>query len=233
MSALAEIGHNQPPEVLAFEAHAANISDLYTEATGWLDGGKIETLGQAEAVEQLLDMARQASKAADDSRRLENEPFDRGKAEVQARYNPLLAKTDVIATGCKAVLKVWRDALAAEKARVAEEARQVAEAKARAAAEAARAADPSNLAQVARTEALIVDAQRAQKAATRAGKDTVKGLRTHYVPIMTDGVAAARHFWLTRRDACEAFFQSLAETEIREGKRTIPGFDVREEKRAV
>lgn len=233
MTAVATIGHNRPPEALAYEAHVANIADLYEEARNWLDGTKIETPDQAEAVERLLDLLRDGKKAADESRKVENEPFDRGKAEVQARYNPILKQADTAADGCKAVLKVWRDALAAEKARIAEQARKEAEEKARAAAEAARAASPDNLADVERAEALIQDAERAAKAAKKAGKDTVKGLRTYYVPVMVDGTAAARHFWQTRREACEGFFQQLAETEVREGKRAIPGFEVREEKRAV
>ena len=36
-----------------------------------------------------------------------------------------------------------------------------------------------------------------------------------------------------QREACEAFFLSLAETDVRAGKRQIPGFEVREDRRAV
>lgn len=229
----APIGHNEPPpEVGPFEAHKINIEDLYGEAKHWLDGEPIADAKQAEAVEQLLDMLREGEKAADEARRVENEPFDRRKAEVQARYNPILKQAKTAADACKAALAVWRNALAAEKAKAAEAAHKEAEDKARLAAEAMRQASGANLQEREDAERLVADAEHAARAAAKAGKDMVKGLRTYHTPVLTDGVAAARHYWQTQREACEAFFLSLAKTDVLQGKRQIPGFDVVEERRA-
>ncbi len=82
-------GHNQPPKT-PFEAAEDRIDLLHLEASNWFDGDAIENQGQADAVSKLLSDARQARKEADTSRKIENAPFDTGKAEVQRRYIPLL-----------------------------------------------------------------------------------------------------------------------------------------------
>lgn len=227
------IGHNKPPEPCPFEAHRINIEDLYGEAKNWLDGTPIADAKQAEAVEQLMDMLRKGKAAADDSRKVENEPFDTGKAEVQARYNPILKKADTALDACKAVRTTWLNALAAEKAKAAAKAQAEAAEKAQRAADAIRAANPTSLEDRERVDQAVAAAERAGRVAGFASKDTVKGLRTYWVPTLTNGVEAARHYWLTQREACEAFFLSLAKTDVLQGKRQIPGFDVAEEKRAV
>src|SRR4051812_953059 len=84
------MGANMSP----FDAHKVNIEDLFEEATAWLNGDGVNSEADAKAVDQLLDLAREARKAADEARKTENEPFDTGKAEVQARYNPILKRAD-------------------------------------------------------------------------------------------------------------------------------------------
>jgi hypothetical protein len=242
-----KIGGNNPP-LSPFDAHRVHIEDLYEEAKNWLDGEPIASAEQADKVSLLLDMIRKAEKAADESRVKENEPFDLGKAEVQARYAPLIGNTKAVkgktvlaADACKAALAPWLMAVEAEKRRVAEEARKQAEEAARVAAEAARAAAADDLAAQEEAAALFSEAEDAAKAAKRAESDKagahggsrVVTLRSYFAPVLTDGVAAARHYWADQREACEAFFLSLAETDVRAGKRQIPGFEVREDRRAV
>lgn len=247
-AAIAAIGHNNPPEDSPFDAIRVHIEDLYAEAKGFLDGEPIETQGQADAVSNLLNMIREAEKAADAQRVKENEPFDTGKAEVQARYAPLIGNTKAIkgktvlaSEACKAALQPYLAKLDAEKRAAAEAARLEAERLASEAAEAARAAG-ADLDAREQAEALLSDATAAQKAASAAAKDTAKAsggygraasLRTTYRPVMVDGVAAARHYWEVRREECEAFFQGLAKTDVLAGKRSIPGFDVIEEQAVV
>jgi hypothetical protein len=240
-AAVATIGHNQPPAD-PFEAIKVHIEDLYLEAKNWLDGEPITTQAQADEVGRLLDMIREAEKAADEARKEENRPFDEGKAAVQAKYAPLIAdtkavrgKTVLAAEACKAALAPWRQEQERIKREAAEKAQQEAEAAARAAAEAARAAQADDLEAKERADAAIREAEQAQKVAARADKaaTTGTGLRSYWTPTLTDGAAAARHYWTVNREACEAFFLSLAREDVRAGKRQIPGFDVIEERRAV
>lgn len=236
----ATIGHNGAPD--PFGAIKAHIDDLYAEAKNWLDGDPITTQAQADQVGRLLDMIREAEKAADEARKQENEPFDIGKAAVQAKYAPLIAdtkavrgKTVLASEACKAALAPWRQEQERIKREAAEAARREAEEKARIAAEASRMADAADLEARERADAAIRDADAAAKLANRADKaaTTGTGLRSHWSPTLTDGVAAARHYWGAEREKCEAFFLSLAKADVLAGKRTIPGFDVTEERRAV
>ena len=100
-------GHNQPPKT-PFEAAEGRIDLLHLEASNWFDGDAIETQGQADAVSKLLDDIRKAGKMAEAARKAEADPFDKGKAEVFARYEPMLGKgkskigkVDMIADICK------------------------------------------------------------------------------------------------------------------------------------
>lgn len=235
-----QIGANNPPD--PFGAISAHITDLYAEAKNFLDGDPITSEAMAAAVTDLLDQIREAEKAADDLRKEENKPFDEGKAAVQAKYAPLISdtkavkgKTVLAAEACKAALAPWRQAQEAAKQEAARKAREEAEAAARAAAEAMRATQVDDLAAREEAERLVREAETAAKQANRADKaaTTGTGLRSYWSPKLTDGTAAARHYWMTDRQACEDFFLSLANRDTRQGIRTIPGFEIIEERRAV
>lgn len=232
------IGANNPP-IDPFEAIRTHCDDLYAEARHWLDGAAITTEAEAEAVTRLRDMARDAFKAADEARVQENEPFDLGKAAVQAKYAPLIAKTTTakgsmvrMQDACNATLEPWRKAKAAEAAAAAEAARKEAEQQSAAAAEAARAA-AGDLGATEAAEALVQAASAAQKDAARAGKaaTTGLGLTTYYKATLTDQKAAVLHYMRDQPGEFIALVQRLADLDVRNGKRTIPGFAVTEEKR--
>lgn len=241
---VALIGHNGAP-LSPFEAHAANIEDLYAEAKNWCDGEPITTQAQADEVSRLLGMIREAENAAEETRKIEAKPFDDGKAEVQARYNPLIQKTTgktaLAALACKAALAPWLQKLENEKLASAAAARQAADEAAKLAAEALAAAAPDNLGAREAAEGLAKAAKKAGQAANRAEGDKAAAaglgravtLRSYWAPELTDGVLAARHYWAERRPECEAFFLTLAKTDVASGKRQIPGFVVTEDRRAV
>ncbi|WP_457849416.1 hypothetical protein, partial [Staphylococcus aureus] len=67
------------------------ISALYTEGKHWLDGSPVTTQVEADSVAKLLAMAREAANRADERRIAEKRPHDEAAAEVQARYNTLIA----------------------------------------------------------------------------------------------------------------------------------------------
>lgn len=239
------IGGNLPPEPTPFEAVRDRIADLFLEATNWADGAAVANQAQADEISFLIEQLRKAKGAADEQRKAEAKPFDDGKAEVQARYNPLIkdgtGKADLAISACKAALKPWLQQLEDEQKAVAAAARRVADELAAKAAAARASADASNLVDVAQAEELTQDAAGAahdakwasrRAAHARGGKRAIS-LRSYFEPKLTDGVAAARHYWLTRRADCEAFFLELARGDVAAGKRTLPGFDVVEDRRPV
>ncbi len=240
------IGHNNPPveiEPTPFEMSEVEIGDLYAEAKNWLDGEPVASQAQADGLSKLIDDLRRAAKLADERRVEENRPFDDGKAAVQARYAPLIADTKAVKG--KAVLAIdmakkalapWLQKLEDEKRAAAAKARAEADEKARIAQEALRASHVADLEKREAAEALLREAAAADAAATKAenskahatGGARAMGLRSVWRAEMTDGREAAGHYWRTRREEVDAFFQGLADADVRAGKRDIPGFLVLE-----
>lgn len=238
--ALAEIGHNNPPAD-PFDAFTAHIGDLFEEAKNFLDGEGVKTEGQADSVAKLLDLIRTASKDADKARSEEKKPHDEAGKAVQAKWKPLLERADLAVDACKKALAPWLQAKEAERRAAAEAARLEAERKAAEAAAAMAAADVSDLGAREQAEAMLKDAKKADQAANRVenarsqatGGARATTLRTYYRPELTDPSAALRHYVVAQPDALKLFLLNLAETDVREGKRTIPGFTVHEDQRVV
>lgn len=244
--AVAKIGHNQPPEPTPFELSKEAIQALFDEAKNWLDGDPVSTQGQADEVQKLLRMIQAAEKEADERRVKENEPFDAGKAEVQARYAPLIANTKttkgmtVLAVdACKKALAPWLVKIDEENRAKAEALRKEAEEKQRVAMEAMRQRD-GDLEASAKAEALVREAKDAETAARRAGnaKAQAKGegravtLRDYYTPEITDATTFARHVWTAHRSDMETFLAGMAAKLVAAGVHTIPGVTVHHERRA-
>jgi hypothetical protein len=247
-SGLPPKNHNNPPVDLnptPFEMSEVEIGDLYAEAKNWLDGEPVASQAYADALSKLIDDLRKASGLADDRRKTENEPFDAGKAEVQARYAPLIADTKAIKG--KAVLAIdmakkalapWLQKVEAEKQAAAAKARAEADEKMRLAQEALRASQVADLEKREAAEDMLREAAKSDAAATKAenskahatGGTRAMGLRSVWRAEMTDGRAAAGHYWQTRRPEVDAFFQGLADADVRAGKRAIPGFNVIEDR---
>lgn len=231
------IGHNRSP----FDLVTERIDTLNVEANNWLDGEAIETQGQADDVSKLLDEARKAKKEADDARKVEAKPFDDGKAEVQARYKPLLTKADTIADLCKKLLAPFLAKQEAEKRDAERKAREEAEAKAVAAQAAYKAAKDTDLAAREEAERLIEDAKIAERVAAKAAKDrgAAKGgtravtLRTHYEPEITDLREFGRYAWNEHPAEMREFLDHLARKLILAGKRELPGVTIHKQQRAA
>jgi hypothetical protein len=245
--ALAEIGHNNPPEPTPFEASRDEIDGLFGEAKNWLDGSGVQSQADADGVSKLLDMIRKATAAAEARRKAENKPFDDGKAEVQARYNTLIGDTKaskgkaVLASEvCKQALSPWLQKLDAEKRAAAEKARAEADEKNRLAQEALRASQVTDLAAREAAEELNREAKAAEAAARRAENDKAQakggaraiGLRTTYRPEITDPTAFAKWVWLNHKSEMLGHLQTIAERHVANGSRSMPGITVHEERKA-
>lgn len=231
-----------------FDAVRVNIDDLFVQAKGFLDGEPVNSQAVADEIGSLLAEIRQAEKAADDARKMENKPFDDGKAEVQERYLPLIGnttkvkgKTILAAEACKAALAPWLKAQDAAKREAERIAREKAEAAQREAAEAVRAAAPDNLEAKEAAEALVTEARKDQAAANRAAADRAHvtggaratALRSVWRAERVSSQVAAAHYWQTNPTAFDAVLQKLADDDVRAGKRAIPGFNVVEDRVVV
>lgn len=252
----AVMGDNNPPELSPFEKSQQEITDLFNEAKHWLDGEPIANQEQADMVGLLVQKIRAAIKTADERRTVENKPFDDGKAEVQARYNPLIADTKttkgkgpMALDVCKQALAPWLAKVDEAKRAEAERLRKEAEEKAAAAAE-ALAASRSNTADLeSREEAerALEQAAKAERFAKKAEKSTAQasggagraiGLRTVYSAEVTDLNAAAWHFLALCPDEVRPAIQRLADDAVRSAGKaaeslSIPGVVIRAEKKAV
>lgn len=238
----AVIGGNSPP-LSPFEEAEKKVEDIYGEAKLWLDGAKVDSKDLADGIGNLLKTIRDARKFADEQRKIENEPFDKGKAEVQARYKPLLEKADLAAQACKLALQPWLDAEDRRLKEEARKAREEAERKEREAREAYQKAqqDAANLAERERVEAMLKDAKRAERTANKAEKQTATAgnigravsLRTIAVPVVTDPTAFARYVWTEHRQEMDTFLDELVRRLYAAGHRQMPGVSIREERKTA
>ena len=240
------IGANNPPVEAtkpdSFGAIKAHIDGLYDEALNWLDGAAIENDAQAEAVQTLLRMLQEAHTAADAARVSENEPFDKGKAEVQERYAPLIADTKkqagktVKAIGaCKSALTAWLRKKEAVRQAEADRLRKEADAASAAAAAAAQAARAdSDLGAIETAEQAVASARATEQAARRIETTTAKasgvgravGLRDNWTATLVTPKEALLHYLQTDPESVKGWLLQRGQQDVRQGKRTIPGFTV-------
>lgn len=215
-----------------FDLISEHMEDLIAEARNFADGEPVTTPGQDEAVKALIEDLKTAAKDADAERVRENEPHDKAKAAVQAKYAPLIADRknkqpgkvwgaiDAL-TACRAPYVAALEAQKREAERVAREAADAAAAEARAALAAAEASD---MAARDAAEQKVRDAEAAEKAAKLAANDKVKGLRTVWKAEVIDAREALTHYYRTNPDAFLPLVQKLADDDKSAGKRSgIPG----------
>ena len=232
-TAVATIRHNGAPPR---ELHALHIEELMEQARQFLDGDPIATQEQADAIGTLLGMLRQARNGAEEQRKKEAKPFDDGKAEVQAFWTPLKGQIETAEGSAKKALAPWLEAREAEARVAAAAARLEAERK----AEAARVAiaETTNLAAREKAEALLKEAGKAERAANRADKAKsmaaglarAVSLRSVWKADLVDPVEALKHYKSEQPEALKDWLRDQANRDVRAGLRTIPGFNVTEER---
>lgn len=227
-----------PPLAAPDELVIAEINDLYEEAKNFADGEPISSPEIAEAITKLYDSLHDAGKRADEMRIAEKKPHDDAVQAVQDKWNPFVQpKRGKVALGKEALgalLTPWRKKLADEAAAKAAAAREEA-AKLEAEATAAIRASSGNLAERERAEELLDTAKEANKFAGRQERraTTGLGLRTVWVATMTDPEAAMDWAYGKNQVAFAELAQSLADAEVRLGARAVPGFEIKDEKRAA
>jgi hypothetical protein len=230
MTEIAQIGDNGGPPLDALPAMSLHIDTLMETAQGFLDGEPVETAEAAAIVAKLIDEGRKAGKDADNLRKEEAKPFDEGKKAVQARWKPVIDKTDLIVATAKRALLPYQMKLEAEQRERADQARREAEAARQAQIDAERAAQAS------------ADLDAAQREASKADKATaavpVEGaraisLRAVWRAEITDRRALLQHYMRTRPADLEAWLQMQADRDVHAGIRVIPGVLVKDERVAA
>lgn len=228
------MGGNLPPDVIAFNT----IDAYYDEAKNWAsDGFKIDNQAQADEIDALDKALLKAQQDADELREAEKKPHDDASKAVQAKFNPYVqkdkGKTYLARASLKTLLTVWRNAQLAIAAAAAAkiEADRLAEVEA---LRAAREQADGSLAAAEQIEQLETSVKQATKAAEVAVKVATvgTGLRSYWDTKVTDPRALAGHYWKTRSDEVDAFFLSLAKSDVLSGARNIPGCEITEQKRA-
>lgn len=246
--------HNAPPEEaqaeLTWDAIQAHMDDLLLEAVNWADGEPLTTQAQADTAAKLRQQLQDAVKLADETRVREKKPLDEQIAAIQDRYNAYIApiKNKHPGSVSKAVqalgnlLTAWLNKLDQEKReREAEAQRKADEAQAAAiearkvmqeTADLSAADEAANLLDAAEDAAKELRRVESEKVQVNSGT-RAKGLRTTWRAAMREGEGgkALTHYARTQPDRVKAFLQMLADQDVKDGIRVIPGFDVIAEKK--
>ena len=236
--ALATIGHNGAPD--PFDALRVHTDDLLDQARTI---AAVTTAEQLEAVDNLAADLRDAGDQLEALRVERKKPLDEAINAIQELFNPYLAplKNKVagkIPLALDAIKKAKEPYLQEQERLRQEEARrqrEAAEQAAREAAEAARAAAGEDMEAREEAEAQVIQAQAMTRNATRAEAAVSRGsgLRSFWVADLIDPNAAIKHYIARNPDAVKDFLREMARKDIAAGLRTVPGFDVREERRAA
>ena len=218
---------NNPP---AFEAFSLHIEELFALVSDTTAGGTVDNDEQDAALDSLLDDLRKAKKDADAERAAEKKPYDDAAKAVQAKWKPLLERCDMAMDEIKRLLTPYRTAKQKAKDEAARKARDEAEAKQRAAQEALRASDDLETRFAAESE--LKQAQKLTAVANKIDR-TATGLRTYWIAELVDPVAALKHYRERQPEALKAWLLDQAQRDANAGARAIPGFEVKEARRAA
>lgn len=222
--------HNQPT-VDPVEAALALVQDLYDEAKNFADGEPIDSVTMHDTVTALYDAIHEAGKAADALRVEAKKPLDEKIDAIQKQFNPYIqpkkGKVDLAKASLGELLAAWRKKEADKKAAIAREAAIEAERLAAIARE-AMATSAGNLAAREDAELLVKEAAAVGRFAKAATKGPT-GLRSVWKASLEDEEKALDWAYARDPDAFRALVQSAADSVVRSGMRTVPGFRVWED----
>lgn len=230
----AGIGHNQsddPREALALELEGEKEIALV------ILGSDIDSDEKADKAAAWSKKLSNIASKAENQRKVEKQPHLDAGAAVDAQWNPIRDDAKDLATRLKRHLDGWLRKKAAEEAERQRKAQEEADRKRREAEEAARKAQESEQDEAAKAEAerLAKEAEAAQRETeernAQAGRTGAKvALRTFISAEITDFDALLTA--LKDREEVRELVQSLANRAAKGGV-TLPGMQIKEEKRAA
>lgn len=231
-------GNNPPPDVDPVEAALQTIDDLYEEAKNWADGEPITSEAMHDDITRLYDGLHEAGKTADALRVEAKKPLDEQINAIQSKFNPFIqpkkGKVDRGKAALGDLLAAWRAEVQRKKMAEAAAARAEADKIAAAAQEAMRASS-GNLEEREKAEELLAQAKQVERLAKRSDKaaTTGTGLRSVWVADLEDASAALDWAYERAPERFAALVQDMANEAVRGGLRKVPGFVVREERKAA
>lgn len=226
----AVVGNNNPPD--EFITIASEVADLRAEALLHLDGVSVATQAQCDALDSLYKTALALESKADAARKAARKEADEIIAQIQARYNPLLADAERIKKAARAGIVAWKQhlqAVAAKEAeRVASEARIAREA---AEAEAKAARDANNLEAIEAADVQLANADTLDVMAKKAAKPIATGLRTYWIGAVENYSEYLEWLRVHRLPDLIDWMDAQVKKDVFSGGRVIPGVNIRSEKR--
>lgn len=244
---------NSPPEEIVdpIVLHANHIDNLVLETGNWADGKDIQNEAEAAEVERLLGLLSEAIEEAEAERDEQIAPLTTQVTTIREAWYPLIGETKKITGSAirakKVLLEVktkWGNQVTARAAAEAARLRQKAAEEAAAAREAAQAAS-GNLEATAQAEDLIRQAQTTLRSSNAVASTHIKGMRDNWVvvgllPEVEDGdrkisgsTALLRHYTSTNPDRVREALLEMARQDVRDGKRSLPGLIIENQRRAV
>lgn len=214
MSVISQVGHNNPPSDI--DDAIAPFADAIEEAQNWADGTPVENEAQMRVVDGLIKEIKAAKKAVEGAEEGAAKPiYDAWKAE-KARFAPTITDLDRLTKALVATVDGFKRKLAAEKAEAQRKAQMAAEEAARAARDAALRADAANIEAIRDAARLQEEAEAAQRAASAASNDTVRGLRKVTKYEVTDHRTLLHWIVKNDRDAVTDFINGWAKANHKE-----------------
>jgi regulator of extracellular matrix RemA (YlzA/DUF370 family) len=203
---MTEIGHNGGPVLDPLAALAIEAGDLVDEADGLTD---IVNQAQADAVQKLIDDAKDSGKAIDAAKAVEKRPHLDANIAIEERYKPVKAMADKAKDTAQRKLTPWLLKLDADRREVEKLAREKADALA---AEALTKHQSDDLHDQLEAEADIAAAAKLTASANKIAKQAT-GLRTVWDMELTDPVAFGKWAWGHRNAQYKSALYELARNE--------------------
>lgn len=225
------IGDNNPPPVYSaaeYNQHVIAVNKLIDSAEAMFTGVQVENEEQYGMVKALQDELKTERLATDRQRKIDKQPFLDTNARIESDYKALLNKLTAAENAGKSCVEQYLQKLEQERqeaARIAREAKEKAEQELRDAHAAKEGADLDEELRIQEKEA---QAKEAAKASGKVNKKQATGLKTVYTPTITDKVKVIKHYW--SNPALMETLMTLIKSDIRSGKREIPGVEIKEER---
>lgn len=255
----AVIGGNNPPEEtpepsvsMQWDGVKLHLDDLLDLVRG-VTGVEIADQAQADTIGKLLRDLQDGAKLAEQLRTSEKAPLDEAIKEIQDRYNeyiaPLKNKNPGLISKAELALKnqigAWLKKLDDERIareNAAREAAEKAAEEARAAHQIAKTSD--DLDEIDAAEELLaasekanIELRQAEKAKTQVKTEGYRAISLRSIwraeRIEGEGGKSLSHYAKTQPARVIAFIEQLAAEDVKAGIRSIPGFNVIEDKVAA
>ena len=222
------IGDNNPPSAL--DAEKSGVDAVLEDAEATLTGVVVETAAQNAAVGDLLSRLKGAKKAVTEAHKADKTPWLDGGRRVDAIKIDMIAPLDTAIRTAQDCRTPYLQKVEAERREVARKAQEEADRKEQELREAHAAKQTASLEDATALEVKEQEAKSAKIAAKVAAKPVATGMKTEYVVSINNMDDALNHYFDDGR--LQEAMIGFAKSDVRAGKRAIPGFEITRERTA-